>query len=62
MSGNRGGFASGKKSNKSTDYIKAKNEDNTYDYMARDFSVKLTAGEETILNGFINPLACIKAA
>lgn len=40
--------------NKSTDYIKAKNEDNTYDYMARDFSVKLTAGEETILNGFIS--------
>lgn len=40
--------------NKSTDYIKAKNENNTYDYMTRNFEIKLTAGEETILNGFIS--------
>lgn len=40
--------------NKVTDYIKAKNENNTYDYMTKDLSVKLTAGDETILNGFIS--------
>ena len=42
------------KYNKQTDYIKAKNEDGTYDYMTRDLSVKLTAGEETVLDGFIS--------
>lgn len=40
--------------NKSTDYIKALTENNTYDYMTRDFTVKLNAGEEIILNGFIS--------
>ena len=40
--------------NLSTDYIKAKNENGNYDYMTRDLEVKLTAGEETILNGFIS--------
>ncbi|MBR2241579.1 MAG: WG repeat-containing protein [Clostridia bacterium] len=40
--------------NKTTDYVKAKKEDGKYDYMARDLSVKLTAGEEKILNGFIS--------
>ena len=42
------------KYNKTTDYIKAKNENGTYDYMTRDLSVKLTAGEETVFNGFIS--------
>lgn len=40
--------------NKTTDYIKAKKEDGTFDYITRDFAVKLTAGEENILNGFIS--------
>lgn len=40
--------------NKTTDYIKAKNEDGTFDYMTRDLSVKLTAGDESILNGYIS--------
>lgn len=40
--------------NKTTDYIKAKKDDGTYDYMTRDFSVKLVAGEEKVLNGFIS--------
>lgn len=40
--------------NRTTDYLKAKKEDNTYDYMTRDFAIKLTAGEETVLNGFIS--------
>ena len=39
--------------NAKTDYIKAKNENGTYDYMTKDFAVKLTAGEETVLNGFV---------
>lgn len=42
------------KHNKQTGYIKAKNDNGTYDYMTKDLSVKLTAGEETILNGFIS--------
>lgn len=42
--------------NKTTDYIKAKNDDGTYDYMTRDLSVKLTAGEETVLKGYISVL------
>lgn len=40
--------------NKTTDYIKAKKDDGTYDYMTRDFVVKLSAGEEKVLNGFIS--------
>ena len=40
--------------NLSTDYIKAKNENGTYDYITRDLAVKLTAGEETVLKGFIS--------
>lgn len=40
--------------NKDTDYIKAKNENNTFDYMTRDLTVKLTAGDETVLKGFIS--------
>lgn len=41
--------------NKTTDYIKAKAENGNYDYMTRDLTVKLNAGEETILsNGFIS--------
>ena len=40
--------------NKTTDYIKAKKDDGTYDYMTRDFSVKLVAGDENVLNGFIS--------
>ncbi len=39
--------------NKTTEYLKAKNEDGTIDYMTKDFSVKLTAGDEILLNGFI---------
>ena len=39
--------------NQETGYIKAEVEDYMYDYMARDLSVKLTAGNEIILNGFI---------
>lgn len=42
--------------NKQTEYVKGKNADNTYDYMTKNLSVKFTAGEETVLNGFI----CIK--
>lgn len=42
------------KYNQTTDYIKAKNENGTYDYLTRDLSVKLTAGDETILKGFIS--------
>lgn len=40
--------------NKTTDYIKAETENKMYDYMTRDFSVKLTAGDETILKGYIS--------
>lgn len=40
--------------NKTTDYLKAKKEDNTYDYLTRDLVVKISAGEETILNGYIS--------
>lgn len=40
--------------NKLTDYIKARNSDGTYDYITRNLSVKLTAGEDTVLNGFIS--------
>ncbi len=42
------------KYNKLTDYIKAKNENGTYDYITRDLKVKLTAGNEKVLNGFIS--------
>ena len=40
--------------NKSTDYIKAMKEDNTYDYLTKDLSVKLSAEKETVLNGYIS--------
>lgn len=40
--------------NKTTDYLKAKKTDGTYDYITRDFTVKLSAGEEKVLNGFIS--------
>lgn len=40
--------------NKTTDYLKAKKADNTYDYLTRDLAVKISAGEETILNGYIS--------
>lgn len=40
--------------NKVTDYIKAKKDDGKYDFMTRDFSVKLSAADETVLNGFIS--------
>lgn len=39
--------------NKETDYIKAQNENGTYDYITRDLSVQLNAGDEIIFNGFI---------
>lgn len=39
--------------NQATGYIKAEIENYTYDYMTRDLSVKLTAGSEIILNGYI---------
>lgn len=42
------------KHNKETDYIKAVKEDNTIDYITRDLTVKLTAGDETVLDGFIS--------
>ena len=40
--------------NPATEYVKAKNENGTYDYMAKDLAVKFTAGDETMLNGFIS--------
>lgn len=40
--------------NNQTEYVKGKNANNTYDYIAKNLSVKFTAGEETILNGFIS--------
>lgn len=40
--------------NKTTDYLKAQKDDGTYDYMTRDFTVKLSAGEEKVFNGFIS--------
>ncbi len=40
--------------NGSVEYLKAKNENGTYDYYTKDISMKFTAGEETSLpNGFI---------
>lgn len=42
------------KLNKTTNYLKAKNENDTYDYITSDLLVKLTAKNETVLNGFIS--------
>lgn len=41
--------------NKTTDYIKAQNDNGLFDYITRDLQVKLTAGNENILNnGYIS--------
>lgn len=40
--------------NQTTAYIKAKNDNGNYDYMTRDFAIKLTAGEENVYNTFIS--------
>ncbi|MCR5147267.1 MAG: WG repeat-containing protein [Clostridia bacterium] len=40
--------------NQTTDYIKAKKDDGNYDYMTRDFTIKLTSGEETVYKTFIS--------
>lgn len=40
--------------NKETDYTKAQNENNTYDYLTRNLSVKLTASSEEVMKGFIS--------
>lgn len=42
------------KYNSVTDYTKAQNENGSYDYITRDLLVKLTAGNEKVLNGFIS--------
>ena len=39
--------------NKETDYIKAQNDNGLYDYITRDLSVKLSAGDEIVFDGFI---------
>lgn len=39
--------------NKTTDYIKAQTDETSYEYMTRDLTVKLSATDETILNGYI---------
>ncbi len=40
--------------NKHTDYLKAKTAQGAYSYITRNMEVKVTAGEETILNGYIS--------
>lgn len=40
--------------NQTTDYLKAKKDDGNYDYMTRDFTIKLTSGEESVYNTFIS--------
>ena len=41
------------KYNKQTDYLKAKITEGSYAYLSRNLEVKVKAGEETIINGFI---------
>ena len=42
------------KYNKQTDYIKAKIGENSYAYITRNLEVKVKAGEEKVLNGYIS--------